>query len=315
MGRKTFEDLPNELLALIFQYLVAPSNHLPLTSKHFGILTTLSQVNRRLHDFTQSFLRRNSPRHETLRLHIARGSVDPKRRQLPPLFAPNRYSGITTLALHDRRGTSDALDQCLRSSFRSLRVLRMEHLSAPASLVYDFIQRHPTIREANIHFVPEIPTHSLRFAPLMELIHGTGTWIAPEGSKAVADQPLAARTFDTYDVHLVPPEWPENYGFFYRFAFARRPIVPHSSETLTSSIGTKEARYECTSLAISFLEEEDDILPATYQPIDTFMEKMHTTLPALQELRLFTRAELENGDDFTSFMVRSPITFLNQSGR
>lgn len=249
---------------------------------------------------------------ETFRLYLSRKIESPAttRRETPlgtthPTLGLPAYTCITTLALHDCADGSDIVNQCMKLSFPNLRVLRLGFIVAAVPLVYDFIQRHTTILEANVEFPVRRLTSRLRFSALMKLIHGTGTWIAPEGSTVIVDQPVLP---ETVTGPLVPPEWEDNYGFFYRFAFSRRPIISQHMEE-QSSTGSDQPRYDCTGLAIKFLEDEEDEDPELYANIETFMDRMPASLPYLEELRVSMGTEACETGDFRSLMVNNTLWY------
>ena len=165
-------------------------------------------------------------------------------------------------------------------SFPNLRVLRLERIGAQIPLVFDFIQRHSTILEANVQFASSMAQERyLMVESLFPLIYGTGTWIAPSESGIVLAQPTnAALNF----VHSMPPNSPESFGPCYQFAFERTPISPDAIQHC-SSIGSVEPRYKCIAFAASFGNPStDDMYTEEYSSLDVLLPELRSRLPCVQ---------------------------------
>lgn len=245
------------------------------------------------------------PQIETLRLYLSReadidflstdehGFITPK---VHPFNNIPVFTTITTLSLHECCDFSEVVPQCMRLTFANLRVLRMEQVSADVSLVYDFIQRHSTILEANFYFT-EGDDEALRLEALMKLIDGTGTWIGPKGdSDILVDQ---ATLLDMDDDDPYPPTFEPECGPFFRFAFLRRPLSADATKW-RSSLGSAQPRYECTGFAIYITE--DDLV---YGTLDDLIGCLTTRMPHLQELQVASKVIPSDIQNFQWLMVRS----------
>ena len=232
----------------------------------------------------------------TLRLYLVLSP--PSRCEIllvSPVGGISPCSSITTLALVNCSGHSKIIGQCLALSFPRLRVLRLEKLTAPVPLAYDFIQRHSTLLEVNVHFACFI-SGSLRLEALLKLIHGTGTWIAPPRSSVVPDQPSALQLNNS---NPIPPSFPHYFGWLFEFAFCRTPRSTEAVEWC-SPIGSVDKRYDCTAVALSF--EADEM--SNFAGANILFRTLREHLPALEELRVTTRAPSAAWRTFTLFMVR-----------
>ena len=231
----------------------------------------------------------------TLRLYLA---VDVRRREYVnhPVFSRPTYKHITTLVLLNPCNHSAVISQCMNLRFPNLRVFRLESRCTSVPVVYNFIQCHPTILEATIHF-SSFDNQSLRIEALLKLINGTGTWIAPtEDPDVVVDQPSATELDEN---NPVPPPLPHKYGPFYRFSFTRAPRTPTALQW-KSQRGSQHPRYRCTGFAIYSVEHDEQ---GEWGTTMNFLRNMRTTLPHLEELRLATKAGATECEDFTHFIV------------
>lgn len=215
-------------------------------------------------------------------------------------FRPS-YAGITTLQLVDRCGLSDVMQQCMSLLFPNLRVLRLEFCSHSVPVVYNFIHRHPTILEATVHFL-SFKGKALRIGPLIKLIDGTGTWIAPHGAtNAMVDQP-SMEEFD--EENPVPNDLNDNYGPFYRFSFVRVPVSPGALRW-TSWRGSDHPRYRCTGLAVHLAENESHL--EDWETVSDFLQEMRSSLPHVEELRLMSPMPYRQGDTFLELIVSTIV--------
>lgn len=248
------------------------------------------------------------PSVDTLRLYLFQsGNEDRSLRRLRhPSDELPPFPSLATLALYDCFSHSRVMEQCTQLSFPNLRVLTMKSTRVDVCRVFDFIQRHPTILEANIHFHIDYDLRALRLEALVKLIEGTGTWIIPAGASAVRDEPRASAVSE--DDVIFPQPFDKDYGDFYRFAFSRTPCSPGALEW-RSSIGSPEPRYHCTGLAVYFLEDEEDGADDR-DSVDTFVQHMRQYLPRVQELRVMSRASLQNICDFEMLMVPFIFKYL-----
>ncbi|GJE85828.1 hypothetical protein PsYK624_019070 [Phanerochaete sordida] len=236
---------------------------------------------------------------ETLRLYLTDPGVYPVWSRVHETRGVASFKTITTLALHSAIDFSYVIEQCLDNlSFPELRVLRLERITNEVAKVYDFIQRHPTILEATVHFIVHRETE-LRMEALLRLIEGTGTWVAREPSE---EEGLDEATeFNIVDLNSpIPPDFPLVCGSFARFSFARRPLGPASVE-YKSYKGSPTPRYECTALAAYFAEEGDE--EKEFNSVLDVVDYLEPCFLTMKELRIASRAPgLTPHDDFVEFM-------------
>ncbi|KAJ3541091.1 hypothetical protein NM688_g6132 [Phlebia brevispora] len=211
---------------------------------------------------------------------------------------------LTHLVLHDLdwHGRSRHVVTCLKNiTFPTLRVVGLYNTSAPGSLVFDFVNRHPTILECNVSLVHQ----KVRFEALLALIQGTGTWLLPtepEDLRAYIARNPDGRVDEVSRVHEYT--WPngrphlpdiETYMVhtqFDEFAFCRKPLP--GATMLPSSVGSIAPRYTATALAYHITDPrgfEQSLSEHRVQEIISLaqsLRRVNMLFPDLEELRLWS---------------------------
>lgn len=222
---------------------------------------------------------------------------------------PSPILALTHLSLHNFfSGPSEHIETCLNQlSFPNLRVLNLDRTEEAVSSVFDFVNRHPTILEFNVHFCS---SELVRFEALPKLIAGTGTWVRPrdpqelaEYSKRIAYGRVDEATKDAAKGRrgiLVLPHIPNTRIHLKEFAFCRRPLSP-VAVAHSSSVGSSEPQYEATALAFRVEDEQANGVGAALA--SSHLDLIARLFPALEELRVLGDNVQEQHQIWVEWMV------------
>lgn len=139
--------------------------------------------------------------------------------------------------------------QISRLVFPKLRVTKLEALPYPPRIYYDFVQRHPTLREVTLNFYvsPDASTLLPHLHGLINLLEGT--WIPADEH---AYSPFMAMDDPTVQLNRMEPTFlqdPARLTTFKAFSFARSP---HNPDT------TSFSSYFTTAFCLDMLHSPAD---------------------------------------------------------
>lgn len=255
------------------------------------------------------------PELRTLRLNIVPHPnvyASPER----PCSCHLSISSITTLQIVNFSDADWPDKYWLKSKFPNLRVFNLQNTEASPRPVFDFVQRHPTILEVNIHFIGDA---DVRLEAILKLIDGTGTWLPPEDLetyKEPGDPRCFYITTEGKKKYLDTPEMDEMSPITYpddipntryaseSFAFKRVPLTPEAT-TWGKRDGSPHPRYQATEFAI--LLSDQDYLEFSGRAFGHFHDffLLADKFPVLQVLRVMSGTHIPMEYTFEEYIVRT----------
>lgn len=259
------------------------------------------------------------PNLRRLRMHL-----DPPRRERSPSWGHEWQlpvdctTSLTHLTLYDLFVGSVHVHGCLQNlQFPNLRVFNLQSTPEDPSLVFDFVNRHPTLLELDVSFT----SHAVRFECIPKLIDGTGTWKMPSDPEErihapgniLVDQATYAAVAEVPPEDRYPPSVEFDHLYCPQLAFSRRPLAPDTMATSSSSIGSKKPRYEATGLALCILDQSM-WSHGPYDDITEIIPVLHRFFPCLEELRICFESPPEEREELYAYMVSTKPSYPHITG-
>ncbi|KAF7793376.1 hypothetical protein EIP86_004488 [Pleurotus ostreatoroseus] len=276
------------------QVLPFPNLHTFHCDTHSGVhLSALRPISRQLKDLRLPIFPACQPDYfadlatfdklETLRLRVHHHEADAELASpnLDLVPQPIVFSHtVTTFRIGDRSWDTGSRSwlaaQIPRLSFPNLRVLDLWYIPPPAKPYFEFIRRHPTLREAAIYFIPMRKKKLPSLYGLISLIEGRWHPLNEDADSAFTfeDDPaienLSARTIDVDEL--------ARHVALRGFAFSLGP----------RELGTVTETNSVTALALDVIgiyKLQDDIWDATVPRLCTLTS---IKFKHVQELRIKT---------------------------